>query len=90
MKLIMMLCFVALLTGCASLGLSNEDAGHSVLASDVSVPANGEVVYTISRNPRTDQAARQYNRDMSVSRSFFGWFKPRAGTVRTQGGANGS
>jgi hypothetical protein len=65
------------------LGFTNEDAGHSLLASDVSVPANGNVTYVISRNPRTDMAARQYNRDMSVSRSFFGWFKGSAGKTRS-------
>jgi hypothetical protein len=83
-----LLCVLSLvcLQGCSSLGLTNEDAGHSILAGDVTIPANGAVVYTISRNPRLDPAAQQYNRDMSVSRSFFGWFKRDAGKARAHVG----
>jgi hypothetical protein len=89
------ICCVLLLlfSGCSSLGFTNEDAGHSVLASDVSVPANGNVTYIISRNPRTDGAARQYNKDMNVSRSYFSWFsfKKDAGKASSHiGGQNGS
>ncbi len=86
-----------LLSGCSSLGLTNEDAGHSVLASDVSVPANGSVVYTVERNPRTSIAARRWSKENGVSRSLFSWFGFKdgpevnsGGEARTHGGANGS
>lgn len=82
------LCYVlavGLLTGCSALNLSNEDAGHSILASDVTVPANGQVIYTIDRRPRTDAAARQYSQDNNVSRSLFSYFTRSKGTVRTGG-----
>ena len=85
MKYLCCVLLVCLSGGCASAGWTNEDAGHSVLASNVSVPANGKVVYTIDRSPRTDGKARQYNQDMSVSRSFFSWFgfKKNAGSARS-------
>ena len=84
---LLMFCSLCLLfSGCSSLGLTNEDAGHSVLASDVSVPANGEVVYTIARNPRTDSEARRYYKDNNISRSLFSWFGFKDGPKVTNGG----
>ena len=77
------------LAGCSLLGVTNEDAGNTAVVSNVTLPANGSIEYKISRNPRTDASSRQYNKDMSVSRSFFGWFRPNAGKVRA-GGQNGS
>ena len=77
---------------CSSVGFTNEDAGHSVLASNVSVPANGEVIYRVSRNPRVGADAKQWSEDMGVSRSYFSWFgfKKDAGTAKTYGGKSGS
>jgi len=87
----LMLAFLSLITqGCSSLGFVNEDAGLSMLASDVSVPANGQVIYTIDRRPRTDLAARSWAKSNGVSRSYMSWFglggpkQNQAGTVKSQ------
>ncbi len=76
-RLIIVGCLVA--SGCASLGVVNEDSGLAMLASDVSVPANGEVVYTIQRRPNTSRAAREWGRDVGLNRTFGGWFGVNAG-----------
>lgn len=78
-RLILIGCICCVATGCASLGWTNEDSGLAMLASDVSVPANGEVVYTISRKPNTSRAAREWGRDMGMNRTFGGWFGINAG-----------
>jgi len=74
MNRLIVLSAVLTLQACSSAGWTNEDAGLSLLASDVSVPANGQVVYTIDRRPRTDMDARRWARDNSVSRSYLSWF----------------
>lgn len=77
---------IALLSGsgCSHLGIMSEDAGLSALASDVSVPANGQVIYTIDRKPRTDPAAMMYYREMGTTRSIFDSFFGKAkGSAKT-------
>jgi len=87
MKTLMLILVVMVFcSGCASLGWTNEDSGVAVLASDVSIPANGSVKYTVERNPRTDPEASEYYRQMGVKRSALSWFGfdgSKAGRAKT-------
>lgn len=76
-----------MLQACASAGFTNEDAGLSVLASDVSVPANGRVIYTIDRQPRMGADADRWAAGNGVNRSVLSWFGFDAGDRQPVGNA---
>lgn len=77
-RLILVGCLVAA-SGCGSMRLTNEDAGGAMLASDVTMPANGKVIMTLERKPNTSDHAQRYYQTMGVNRGFGGWFGVNAG-----------
>lgn len=85
MKKLIIAAVILSCSGCGSLGVTPEDAGNSAIVSNATVPANGSVVFTIERNPRTDPEAQQYYKQMGITRSIGSWFGlGNAGQAKTQ------
>lgn len=85
-RLVLLLTIANVVGACGSMRLTNEDAGGAMLASDLTIPANGKVVMTLERRPNTSKHAKRYYEAMGVNRSFLGWYGQSAGPVVNEAG----